>query len=164
MPCVHLIVGNVGSGKTTYAIALANRLGAIRFSLDEWMVALFRQDPTAKVDLQWRLDRIDRIEEQIWSLVTQLGARGMDVVLDLGLAKKKHRDRQWARAAALGLSVKLHFLDVDLPTRVDRVRKRNAEKHESFAFEVTDEMIRFMEGWFERPAAEELDGAEVVAP
>jgi len=104
------------------------------------------QDLTAKVDLQWRLDRIDRIEEQIWSLVAQLGARGMDVVLDLGLAKKKHRDRQRARAAALGLSAKLHFLDVDLPTRVERVRNRNADKRESFAFEVTDEMIRFMEG------------------
>jgi len=164
MPCVHLIVGNVGSGKTMYAIALADRLGAIRFSLDEWMVALFRKDLAATMDLQWRLDRIDRIEEQIWSLVAQLGARGVDVVLDLGLAKKRHRDRQRARAAALGLSAKLHFLDVDLPTRVDRVRKRNAEKRESFAFEVTDEMIRFMEGWFERPAGKELDGAEVVTP
>jgi len=162
MACVHLIVGNVGSGKTTYAIALADRLDAIRFSLDEWMVALFGKDLTATVDLQWRLDRIDRIEEQIWSLVAQLGARGVDVVLDLGLAKKKHRDRQRARAATLGLCAKLHFLDVDLPTRVDRVRKRNAETRESFAFEVTDEMIRFMEGWFERPAAEELDGAEIV--
>ena len=45
------------------SIGLADRLGAIRFSLDEWMVALFHKDLTATTDLQWRLDRIDRIEE-----------------------------------------------------------------------------------------------------
>ncbi len=161
MSTVHLITGNVGAGKTTYAVALAERLGAVRFSTDEWMVTLFHPDMKDVMDLPWTLERIDRIEDQVWTVVEQLAARGLDAVLDLGLSKKDHRDRQRARARALGIETKLHFLDVDLATRTSRVNERNAEKGESFAFEITPEMIAFMEGWFERPEGDELAGAVI---
>ena len=36
-----LIVGCTGAGKTTYARRLADEIGGIRFSIDEWMMALF---------------------------------------------------------------------------------------------------------------------------
>ena len=35
-PALHLVCGSTGAGKTTYAIALADRLCAVRFSIDEW--------------------------------------------------------------------------------------------------------------------------------
>ena len=38
---IHLICGSTGAGKTTYALELAERIGAVRFSIDEWMTALF---------------------------------------------------------------------------------------------------------------------------
>ena len=41
---IHLICGSTGAGKTTYARELANNIGGIVFSIDEWMVSLFRED------------------------------------------------------------------------------------------------------------------------
>jgi len=38
---IHLVCGSTGAGKTTYARALSERIGAVRFSIDEWMTALF---------------------------------------------------------------------------------------------------------------------------
>jgi predicted kinase len=153
MTTVHLVTGNVGAGKTTYSIALAQRLGAIRFSIDEWMATLFHADQPASLNLEWTLELLERIEKQIWSLIPQIA---VDVVLDLGLSMKAHRDLQRSRAAALGLRTKLHYLEVDLATRRSRVSQRNSERGDSFAFEVTEEMIDFMEGWFEPPSAGEL--------
>ncbi|HEY3815691.1 MAG TPA: ATP-binding protein [Polyangiaceae bacterium] len=164
MATVHLITGNVGAGKTTYSIALADRLGGLRFSTDEWMVTLFHADMKDVMDMPWTMERIHRLEEQVWKLVEQLASRGIDSVLDLGLSRRDHREKHRARARALGLEAKLHFLDVDLATRTARVKKRNAEKRESFAFEVTDGMIEFMEGYFERPEGDELTGAVVSRP
>src|SRR5689334_16988583 len=41
---VHLICGSTGAGKTTYARRLADEIGAVVFSIDEWMAALFWMD------------------------------------------------------------------------------------------------------------------------
>jgi pantothenate kinase-related protein Tda10 len=38
---VILVCGPVGAGKTTYSMALAKEIGAIRFSIDPWMQTLF---------------------------------------------------------------------------------------------------------------------------
>jgi predicted kinase len=158
MITAHLVTGNVGAGKTTYSITLAERLGAVRFSIDEWMTALFWMDEPTKSNLPWALERIERCEDQVWKLIAQLAARG----LDLGLSRRDHRDKQRVRARALGVATTLHFLDVARATRTARVEKRNEEKKESFAFEVTEGMIEFMEGYFEAPEGDELDGAVVV--
>lgn len=159
MPTVHLICGSTGAGKTTYAIALTERAGAIRFSIDEWMAALFVADAPATPDLAWGLDRTGRCEVQIWEVSRQVLARGLDVVLDLGLSKRAHRDRFRALAREAGAPSRLHYLDVDRETRRARVRTRNAERTGTFSVEVTDFMFDFMEGWFEPPDGDELEGA-----
>ena len=41
MPIAHLICGSTGAGKTTYALELARREGALRFTVDEWMAQFF---------------------------------------------------------------------------------------------------------------------------
>jgi hypothetical protein len=46
MTTVHLVCGFLGSGKTTFAEALAKREGAIRFSIDELYLRLFADGPT----------------------------------------------------------------------------------------------------------------------
>ena len=43
-PMIYLICGSTGAGKTTYAIQLTAKVGAVRFSIDEWMKALFWMD------------------------------------------------------------------------------------------------------------------------
>ncbi len=41
---IHLIVGNTGSGKTTYANKLKKEIGGVVFSIDKWNNVLFIPD------------------------------------------------------------------------------------------------------------------------
>lgn len=156
---IHLIVGNTGAGKTTYAIELRKKTGGIIFSIDEWNNTLFFKDKTENDKVDWILERIERIEEMIIKLITQLEEVNVDVILDLGLSKKSHRDKFRKFAANNGLKTQLHFLDYSKDLRQERVMKRNTEKGETYMFEVSPADFDFMETWFEPPQNEELLGA-----
>jgi predicted kinase len=163
MATVHLICGSTGAGKTTYAIALADRVKGVRFSLDEWMANLFLADRPEQLSLAWAVERTARCEMQIWAVADQLLARGIDVVLDVGLSKREHRDHFRTRAAQVGAQSKLHFLDVDPQTRRDRLRLRNEKPQIGHpSLQVTDAMFDWMERWFEAPDDDELFGAMIV--
>ncbi|MDP9148445.1 MAG: ATP-binding protein [Myxococcota bacterium] len=160
MATVHLICGSIGAGKTTYATALSDRTRAVRFSIDEWMGNLFLADRPRQVDVTWALERTARCEHQMWAVADRVLSLQLDAVFDLGLSRRDQRDRFRFRAAQTGAEIKLHFLDVDRPTRQERVRRRNQDG--TGAFQVNDEMFDFMEGWFEPPADDELYGAMIV--
>lgn len=162
MPTVHLICGATGSGKTTYAQALANRVRGVRFSMDEWMALLFLGDRPAELSVNWAVERAARCEAQIWAVAEQLISRGIDVVLDIGLSKRDHRDRYRLRAAQAGAEPKLHYLDVDVEARRQRVRLRNEQRSGPFSFEVTDAMFDYLESAFEAPSDDELYEAMIV--
>jgi predicted kinase len=159
---VHLICGGVGAGKSTYAEALAKRSGAFLFAMDEWMVALFHPDRPPSHGFEWALERMGRCEKQMWSIADPLLARGVSVVFDVGLLRQDDRDRWRMRAAQSPGTPKLHYLDVDLETRRERVRRRNAEKGPTFAFVISDAMFDYIEGWFEPPTDDELYEAMIV--
>ncbi|HZU85021.1 MAG TPA: ATP-binding protein [Polyangiaceae bacterium] len=162
MATVHLICGGTGAGKTTYAAALAQRLRAVRFSTDEWMAGLFMADRPEPLTFGWAVERTARCERQMWSVADQLLARGVDVVFDVGLSRREHRDRFRQRAREVGAEPKLHYLDVDTDTRRSRVRERNTSRPATFSFEVTDAMFDWMERWFEAPTDDELYEAMIV--
>jgi predicted kinase len=159
---VHLVCGSTGAGKTTYAKALADRARGIRFSIDEWMANLFWADAPPAASFPWALERTGRCEAQMLAVAEQLVARGVDVVLDVGLARREHRDRLRFRALAMGAEVKMHYLDVDRDTRRARVQRRNTERTDTYAFHVTDEMFDYMESYFEPPSDDELYDAMIV--
>lgn len=52
---LHLIVGNTGSGKTTYANQLKKKSKGIVFSIDKWNKTLFIKDKTKSDGLNWFL-------------------------------------------------------------------------------------------------------------
>jgi predicted kinase len=162
MAVVHFICGPTGAGKTTYAVALADRAKGIRFTIDEWMANLFVADSPPTANLEWALERTARCEAQMWSIAEPLIARGIDVVFDLGVSKRDHRDRFRARASQTAASIKMHYLDVPQETRRARVHARNAQRTGSRTFEVTDPMFDWMEQWFELPSDDELYGAMIV--
>jgi predicted kinase len=162
MAVVHFICGPTGAGKTTYAIALAERAKAVRFTIDEWMANLFVADRPPTASLEWALERTARCEAQMWSIADTLVARGVDVVFDLGVSRRDHRDRFRARASQTPASIKMHYLDVPRETRRARVRARNVQRTGTYAFEVTDAMFDWMEQWFELPSDDELYGAMIV--
>ncbi len=163
MPIVHFICGSTGSGKTTYAIALAQRAKAVRFTIDEWMACLFVPDRPEQASLAWALERTARCEVQMWTIADVLLARGVDVVFDLGLSRRDHRDRFRARASQTAASIKMHYLDVPKETRRARVFSRNAAQANAQSFVVvTDAMFDWMEQWFEPPSDDELYGSMIV--
>jgi hypothetical protein len=71
-PTFHLVCGSTGAGKTTYSLALAQRLNAVRFSIDEWMVGLFAKDKPEPMQFAWVVERVERCEDQIGRLATQM--------------------------------------------------------------------------------------------
>src|ERR1700690_97455 len=162
MPIWHLICGSTGAGKTTYAKALAHRVRGVRFSIDEWMVSLFLADSPAQLSSAGAVERASRCEAQMGSIADQLIARGVDVLFDVGLSRREHRDRFRMRAARAGANSKLHYLDVDAETRRERMRLRNTQGSGTFAFEVTAEMFDYMENLFEAPDDDELHEAMIV--
>lgn len=159
---MHFICGSTGAGKTTYAVALAQRAKAVRFSIDEWMAGLFIAEQPVPATLEWMLDRTARCEAQMWSVADQLVARGIDVVFDIGLSRRDHRNRFRARASQTVASVKMHYLDVPRDVRRARVHVRNAQRTGTYAFDVSDAMFDWMEQYFEPPSDDELYGAMIV--
>ncbi len=159
---IHLIVGNTGSGKTTYSQKLKNGNNAVIFSIDKWNKTLFLPDKKEEDGLSWFLEKIERAESIILDLVIQLENAGIDSILDLGLSKFEHREKFRVFAKTNGIEIILHFLDVPKKSRWERILKRNTEKGETFEFEVTNANFEFMESWFEHLTEVELENAIIV--
>jgi predicted kinase len=153
---IHLIVGNTGSGKTTYSNILKKETKGIIFSIDTWNNTLFLTDKKPEDGLDWFLERIERAETIILDLVTQLENANTDAILDLGLSKLAHREKFRKFAASHNYQVKTHFLDINKATRLERVLKRNEQKGDTFEFEISKANFDFMETWFEKPTKLEM--------
>ena len=164
LPLIHFICGSTGAGKTTYALRLSEEVGAVRFSIDEWMSALFWMDSPQPIDSAWTMERIERCATLIWRTAADVAARGTPCVLELGLTSRAARARYVALAAADGLPVRLHFLDVPADERWRRVEARNASPTEpgQLDFQISREMFDFVEAMWEPPTLEELAACDGV--
>ncbi|QOD61605.1 ATP-binding protein [Polaribacter haliotis] len=159
---IHLLVGNTGAGKSTYANKLKLEVNGFVFTLDKWNKILFFPDKTEKDGLDWFLERIDRAELVMQDAILQLEKLKVDSILDVGLSKFSHREKFRKFAEENNLKVKTHFLDISKEIRKERILKRNTEKGETFEFEVTEDNFEFMEDWFETPSKEELQKAVII--
>lgn len=159
---IHLIVGNTGSGKTTYCNHLKAQNKGVIFSIDNWNKTLFLPDKKETDGLDWFLERIDRAEEMMKNLILQLENAGTDSILDLGLSKFSHREKFRKFALENNIEIQLHYLDVTKEIRWQRVQKRNQEKGITYEFDVSVEDFNFMETWFEQPSDEELEEAVII--
>ncbi len=107
------------------------------------------------------MERVQRCERQIWRTAEQIAKNGGSVVLDLGFMKERNRSTFAEQARDAGLSSKLHYVTAPHDIRRTRVMTRNAEKGETFSFEVSAAMFDFMEAEFEVPTKLELASATV---
>lgn len=160
---IHMICGPSGAGKTTCARKLADDLGGVRFSIDEWMVTLFGDDVPTHISPGWINPRLLRCDQQVWSIASQLGVRGTPAILDLGFQRTEHRQRFARLAAEASLPVKLHVLTADRAERWRRVEGRNQQRGETFHLEVTRQMFEYSETFWEPPGAHEIKTLNTIA-
>ena len=161
---VHLICGSTGAGKTTYARALCARIGAVHFSIDEWMVALFWMDNLAPTDPSWALERVERCMTQIWATARQVAAQRTPCVLDFGFGMKDLRTRFAKVAREAGFSVQLHVLNIPADERWRRVVARDASPADGhrLPFSITREMFDFVETMWQPPTKEEMRNLDAI--
>ena len=159
---IHLLVGNTGAGKSTYANSLKSETNGFVFTLDKWNKVLFFPDKTDEDGLDWFLERIERVESLMQDLILQLEDLNVDSILDVGLSKFVHREKYRKFAKENNIAVKTHFLNVPKEIRKDRVLKRNIEKGVTFEFEVSESNFEFMENWFETLTESELSNAIII--
>jgi predicted kinase len=160
---IHLFCGPTGAGKTTYARGLSRRIGAVRFSIDEWMTALFWMDTPHPLTPSWSLERVERCQVLIWATALQVAVRGTPCVLEIGLARRDDRARFVRLAADAALSLRLHLVDAPQDERRRRVAARNAdESARQLPFAVTSEMFDFVETLWEPPSEKEMAACDGV--
>lgn len=158
MTDVHFIVGSTGAGKTTYARKLAREHGALPFSIDEWMRELFAAD-LAGADFAAIAQRVERVRRQMWDVAASAQTLGVASVFDTGLLTRASRTQARQEASRRGLAACFHYVAAPPETRWERVAARNAQRGDSFAFEVTRPMFDFIETIWEAP-----DETERTAP
>ena len=138
-----IVCGLPGSGKTTLAKALEKRLGAVRFSPDEWMDAL-------SLNL-WDEEGRGKIEALQWKLAQELLARGVRVIIEWGTWGRAERDTLRLGARALGAAVELHCVSAGADVLFERIQCRGREKPPI----KRDEVTRWIE-IFQEPTPEEM--------
>ena len=118
-PRLIIVCGLPGSGKTTLARQLESRLGAVRFSPDEWMDAL-------SLNL-YDEDRRGKIEALQWKIGQELLTRGLIVIIEWGTWGRSERDTLRLGARALGAAVELHYLSAPADELFERIQRRGLE-------------------------------------
>jgi predicted kinase len=155
MPTAHMIHGYLGAGKTTFARHLEAKLGAIRFSDDEWMTRLYGKDPPLELFAGYRRNVWD-LAQRVWTRCLTLG---LDVVLDFGFWARAERDLVRALVAAAGAKHILYELACPETEAWQRVQTRNSNLQGSFL--ITRATFEFLKARFEPLANDE---ERVTAP
>ncbi len=123
---LHLLIGPVGAGKSTFARQRIVRAPAVFLDLDAWMVRLFGADPRPAEDVMaWYLERRERCRALLWDVAASALACGVDVWLELGLLARLEREAFYEQVRGRDLALQIHVLDAPRDVRRDRVARRN---------------------------------------
>jgi predicted kinase len=159
---VHLVIGPVGAGKSTFALALAQEHAALRLTLDQWLVQLFSPDRPEGGVMEWYVARAARCVERIWSVAQGVTDLGHDVVLEIGLLQRHERERFYQRVTDAGLQLTIHVLDAARDVRRERVNERNHAQGATFSMVVPPAIFELASDLWEPPDESECLGRQVV--
>lgn len=123
---LHVLVGPVGAGKSTYAQQRIARSPAIHLDVDTCMVRLFRDDPRpADGVMAWYVERRERCRGLLWDIALSALRCGTDVFLEFGLLQRVEREAFYERVRAEDLALVVYVLDAPRSVRRERVANRN---------------------------------------
>ena len=149
-PIAHIIIGFIGSGKTTFARKLEKETGAIRFTKDEWMVRLFGNTILK--------DKFGEYDHKMASLARDMALAclkaGTDVIIDEGFWVKEHRDAISEKVKNVGAIAKLYYLEVPLEIMRARTLKRS-ENPPIDSFTIDEESFNQFWKFFQPPGKDE---------
>ena len=161
---IHLVLGPVGAGKSTYAMALAEEHRAIRLTLDDWMTRLFRPDRPAEGVMDWYVERAARCTEQIWEVTCSAMSVQVPVVLEIGLIRRADRERLYGWVEAEAAELTIHLIDAPRDVRRERVLGRNRDRGATFSVEVPPAFFELASDLWEPPDEGERERYRVVVP
>jgi predicted kinase len=139
------------SGKTILAKELEHTHAALRLTPDEWHTRLFGQD----LQHPEHDSRHNLIEAIMWEVAARTLSLGTNVILDFGLWAKEEREYFCARAAKLGASSEVHYLEVPYKELLKRLAARNAHLPPN-TFAIPEEQLEVWMQVFQAPTADEL--------
>ena len=149
-PVAHIIIGFIGSGKTTFARKLEKETGAIRFTKDEWMVRVFGNTPPK--------DKFEEYDNKMASLATDMALKclqaGIDVIIDEGFWVKEHRDAISENVKKVGAIPKLYYIEAPLEIMKARTLKRS-ENPPVDSFNIDEESFNQYWKHFQSPGEDE---------
>ncbi|MEM7154127.1 MAG: ATP-binding protein [Myxococcota bacterium] len=123
---IHLLVGPVGAGKSTYARARIARSPGVFFNLDTWMTRLFGADERpAEGVVGWYLARRERCRALVWDMSMEVLACGIDAYLETGLLAAAERQAFYEQVHAEGIALEVYCVDAPRDVRRRRVLARN---------------------------------------
>lgn len=157
MAAVYFLCGMPASGKTTFAKKIALEKGAVRFTLDERMIA---QYDYSIFDEQYG-HLAGREKHKIWEEAKVILGNGRDVVLDWSLWSRESRTEWPLRVLAEGYDYKLIYLHVPLEILRQRLIRRNQDAGTLTYFIPLEELERFSR-IFEPPTSDENLKLEVI--
>lgn len=159
---LHLVVGPVGAGKSTFAREAALRKNALFLDLDEWMVRLYGKDarPSENV-VAWYLERRQRVRALLWDTTLNVLATGTDVLLETGLVSRAERESFYEKAGDEDLELTVYCVDAPREVRRERVALRNASAGESTQIVPMEFFDRASDAW-ESPLDAERQAVSMI--
>lgn len=149
-PVAYIIIGFIGSGKTTFARKLETETGAVRFTKDEWMVRVFGNTPPK--------DKFEEYDNKMTSLARDMAIKclkaGISVIIDEGFWEKEQRDEISEKVKSAGAIPKLYYLEVPFEIMKARTLKRT-ENPPVDSFTIDEEAFNYYWKFFQPPSKNE---------
>ncbi|MCH9681918.1 MAG: ATP-binding protein [Deltaproteobacteria bacterium] len=161
MARIHLVIGPVGAGKSTFAQGLCREHQAVRLTLDDWMTRLFRPDRPDTDVLAWYVERTHRCVDQIWQVTRSALEAEANVVLEIGLILRRDRLAFYERVDARELDLTIYVVDAPREVRRQRVARRNVEQGDTFSMVVPPDFFEMASDMWEPPLDDECEHRDV---
>jgi len=149
-PVAHIVIGFIGSGKTTFARKLEDETGAIRFTKDEWMVRLFGNTPPKETFAEY--------DNRMALLATDIALKclraGISVVIDEGFWAKEQREEIKEKVRRVGAIPKLYYIEVPFEIMKVRTLKRS-ENPPTDSYVIDEESYKHYWTFFQPPDKDE---------